>query len=470
MKMFTATASKVLPKEEPVPFIFQIYELFEKFIFFVGSKIYAVVSSIPVWGPIVYRAIESCVFFLWNKVFNNILFFPWKHVNTLFTDAGEIHRKVFAICSWVSITYVIVKIYLYYSSKSKSTWGFEAWRLSAVFAMITIPSFYHQSTLLNFFVGYNPSWSPIYYQGTLSIAHLFLYLAIINLTPLRVFAFSNTYSLILQGMVKRLRQMKAALTRMGLKLGRMPQPSIPGSREKVKIAASPNLATQKSSTSQVQVAAAVTTVRSKKKSSSKPVYPRAGASSKNISSPEPRSASSRILDKEVSIEFSAESIYVIECLSGKYYVGRTHNKERRWKDHLAGTDWSAEWTKIHRPIKMLEPQLKSARLVWDGCEDSAEREETLSRMATHGIDNVRGSDWTRLKLEDDDLYAIKNALAGRYSLCRKCMKGGHMISICRNSNMDAAGLFAFRFDDQKRIKSKPSTTKLPSPKGEGFTW
>ena len=61
---------------------------------------------------------------------------------------------------------------------------------------------------------------------------------------------------------------------------------------------------------------------------------------------------------------------------------------------------------------------------------SWEREETLQRMMEHGIDRVRGWEFTQYTLSSDDLNTIKTLLLGDHDLCRKCGFRGHYQGQC----------------------------------------
>ena len=44
-------------------------------------------------------------------------------------------------------------------------------------------------------------------------------------------------------------------------------------------------------------------------------------------------------------------VYVLELEHGKYYVGKTTNVPRRFKQHLSGS--SSIWTRMFRPIRII---------------------------------------------------------------------------------------------------------------------
>ena len=76
--------------------------------------------------------------------------------------------------------------------------------------------------------------------------------------------------------------------------------------------------------------------------------------------------------------------YVLECDSGKLYVGRTTNLTRRLTQHF--TKQGARWTKKYPPRRVV--------LVKPG---DCERMLTLRLMQRHGVGRVRGGPWCRVE-------------------------------------------------------------------------
>ena len=117
-------------------------------------------------------------------------------------------------------------------------------------------------------------------------------------------------------------------------------------------------------------------------------------------------------------------IYVLGLQNGKYYVGKSiMNVTARVQEHFL-TGGSA-WTKLHQPKEQLIPILNAS----DDLE-SSERAETLERMWMHGIDNVRGWQYTTTKLNEYNYESIFREMCERKDLCRKCGRQNHMASSC----------------------------------------
>jgi type I restriction enzyme R subunit len=62
-------------------------------------------------------------------------------------------------------------------------------------------------------------------------------------------------------------------------------------------------------------------------------------------------------------------VYVIECENKSYYIGQTSNIEERWQQHISGK--GADWTKNHRPIKIIHHEIFPSR------EEAVKRENEL---------------------------------------------------------------------------------------------
>ena len=117
-------------------------------------------------------------------------------------------------------------------------------------------------------------------------------------------------------------------------------------------------------------------------------------------------------------------IYIIQLQNDKYYIGKTVNPHYRIESHF--TNNGAEWTKLYKPIKILE--------LIPNCDNYDEDKYTYKYMDMYGIDNVRGGSYTSPILDDEtkkQLVKISNSVNNR---CYTCGKYGHYANYCDSSD------------------------------------
>ena len=103
-------------------------------------------------------------------------------------------------------------------------------------------------------------------------------------------------------------------------------------------------------------------------------------------------------------------IYVLECESGKYYVGKTDDLFRRLFEHWNGE--GAEWTKLHKPIKV--------ERVIETTSNFDEDRYTKEYMAKKGIYHVRGAAYTKIQLDVLQIDLLVTELHSGTDCCLKC--------------------------------------------------
>jgi predicted GIY-YIG superfamily endonuclease len=122
------------------------------------------------------------------------------------------------------------------------------------------------------------------------------------------------------------------------------------------------------------------------------------------------------------------TVYVLRLSSGKYYVGKTDNVERRFQQHLNGS--GSSWTRKYRPIA-IEKTIPNA-------SPFEEDKVTKEYMNKHGIDNVRGGSYVELELSEFHMEALKMEIRGAKDLCKQCGRSGHFVKDCY-AKKDASG-------------------------------
>ena len=113
-------------------------------------------------------------------------------------------------------------------------------------------------------------------------------------------------------------------------------------------------------------------------------------------------------------------VYILHLENDKYYVGKTYNVEKRFKQHQKGS--GSLWTQIHKPL-YIEAILEDAS-PFD--EDRYVKEY----MFLYGIDNVRGGAYLSEKLKPMQIKFIKREIGIAEDLCMKCGGKGHFASYC----------------------------------------
>jgi predicted GIY-YIG superfamily endonuclease len=132
------------------------------------------------------------------------------------------------------------------------------------------------------------------------------------------------------------------------------------------------------------------------------------------------------------------TIYVLRLQSGKYYVGKTDNVEKRFQQHMSGS--GSSWTRKYKPIK-IEKTISNA-------SHFEEDKVTKEYMAKHGIENVRGGAYVEVELSDFHKDALQMEIWAAKDLCTQCGRAGHFIKDC-NAKTDTSGNKIVYEDDEE---------------------
>ena len=123
-----------------------------------------------------------------------------------------------------------------------------------------------------------------------------------------------------------------------------------------------------------------------------------------------------------------KGIYTLKLQDNKYYVGKSDDIDRRVWIHTH--ECGSVWTKKHNVIEKVPN-------ITDDKGNFAELIETLECMKLYGINNVRGSMFTRVYLSESDKIKAAELYCEMYDLCRKCGSGNHFITYCKNDKMES---------------------------------
>lgn len=114
------------------------------------------------------------------------------------------------------------------------------------------------------------------------------------------------------------------------------------------------------------------------------------------------------------------NIYILRLTGGKYYVGKTNDVQKRYREHKAGK--GAEWTRRYPPV-CVQSILRDAS-PFD--EDRYVKEY----MSKFGVDSVRGGSYSQTVLDDAQKSAIEKELRTAEDSCMRCGRTGHFVAAC----------------------------------------
>lgn len=115
-----------------------------------------------------------------------------------------------------------------------------------------------------------------------------------------------------------------------------------------------------------------------------------------------------------------------------YYVGKSTNVPHRIATHQRASDDSAAWVKYHNGVQAVEePSTPRGEDV-----NNWEMRETIARMIRHGIDNVRGWEWTLCRPFERDYVSFRVAACGVLDCCRACGQPGHYVLQCPGNSIE----------------------------------
>lgn len=144
------------------------------------------------------------------------------------------------------------------------------------------------------------------------------------------------------------------------------------------------------------------------------------------------------------------TIYVLECEGGKYYVGMTSHRRRRFRQHFQSS--GSAWTRKYPPQQILQEYRRIPSRFALGMEAQV----TAQLMWEHGVNNVRGAMFSQTRLyNQDDIDAlvpflghfngfsytkVRQVLEDTLPLrmesiqCYRCGKYGHMMADCTSKS------------------------------------
>jgi hypothetical protein len=114
-------------------------------------------------------------------------------------------------------------------------------------------------------------------------------------------------------------------------------------------------------------------------------------------------------------------IYILKLSNSKWYIGKTNNINKRFKQHINNNQIGSSWTDIYKPIK-IEKKINGSHFDED--------KYVIEYMAKYGIDNVRGGSFSQLILNNYEKKIINKMIATAKNKCYICGKSGHFANKC----------------------------------------
>ena len=135
-----------------------------------------------------------------------------------------------------------------------------------------------------------------------------------------------------------------------------------------------------------------------------------------------------------------EHIYILRLSTGKYYIGKTKNVDKRWEEHISGN--GSGWTKKYKPLSLIKSVVSTSHFD----EDRYVKEY----MEKYGIENVRGGTYSNMVLDANCIAVLEKEIRHSNNMCVRCGRDTHFIKDCyATTNSDGK---AIKKEDAKKTK------------------
>jgi hypothetical protein len=115
------------------------------------------------------------------------------------------------------------------------------------------------------------------------------------------------------------------------------------------------------------------------------------------------------------------TIYILRLVSGKYYVGRTKDPNKRIQQHFSGS--GSQWSQRYQPVQLEE--------IIPNCDWLDEDKHTKRYMMLYGIQNVRGGSYASIELDEMQIESLVKEFHTAENRCFTCGTIGHFVTQCR---------------------------------------
>ena len=116
-------------------------------------------------------------------------------------------------------------------------------------------------------------------------------------------------------------------------------------------------------------------------------------------------------------------IYVLKLHNANYYVGKSDNPMRSFKEHSYGG--GSAWTTKYPPVAIEKTYISESPLD----EDT----EVKKLMYKHGIGAVRGGTYSKVVLDDEQIRSLKKEFWSAKNVCLNCGRDSHWVKDCHAS-------------------------------------
>lgn len=131
-------------------------------------------------------------------------------------------------------------------------------------------------------------------------------------------------------------------------------------------------------------------------------------------------------------------VYVLELQQGKFYVGKTNDLQKRYREHQCGYR-SSSWTRKYKPIRIHK--------IYENCDGFDEDKITVMYMMEHGISNVRGGPYVTVNLPSEIVEHITLRIRMATNLCLKCGSRDHFCTNCKKEGETTYPVFPDSIDE-----------------------
>ena len=121
-------------------------------------------------------------------------------------------------------------------------------------------------------------------------------------------------------------------------------------------------------------------------------------------------------------------VYRLLLKNNKIYIGKSTNIEKRISKHFKNK--GSYWTRKFNVIKRL------CTLTTYTNNPFWELQETLENMNKYGIDNVRGSMFSKYNLDRNEKILAAQLYCEMNDLCKKCGSPDHFITQCKAKTVE----------------------------------